>query len=94
VSDTDLAPVAGRATGYTLRGNGPRAVTHREMITAGAASVFSTPRDMARYLAPLLGGGANEFGAVLESGTLATMFAAQYQPDPRIHGMGLPFSAA
>jgi CubicO group peptidase (beta-lactamase class C family) len=91
MTDTDLAPVAQLATGYTLRGNGPRAVTHRAMVTAGAASVYSTPRDMARYLAALLGGGANEFGAVLESDTLATMFGAQYQPDPRIPGMGLAF---
>ncbi|MEV2226095.1 serine hydrolase domain-containing protein [Nocardia vinacea] len=93
MTDTDLAPVVRRATGYTLRGSGPRAVADREMVTAGAASVYSTPRDMARYLAALLGG-ANEFGVVLESDTLATMFEAQYQPDPRIPGMGLAFFVA
>ena len=66
---------------------GPRARDgHR-----GAASIYSTPRDMARYVAALLGGGANEHGSVLESATLATMFEPHYQPDPRIPGMGLAF---
>jgi hypothetical protein len=46
---------------------------------------------MSRYLAALLGGGANEHGAVLEPETLAAMFAPQYQPDPRIPGLGLAF---
>ncbi|WP_245673056.1 serine hydrolase domain-containing protein [Nocardia lijiangensis] len=80
-----------RATGYTLRAHGPEAVTHREMITVGAASIYSTPRDMGRYLTALLDGGRNEFGMVLEPDTLAAMFAPQYQPDPRIPGMGLGF---
>jgi hypothetical protein len=47
---------------------------------------------MARYLAALLGGGANEHGSVLEPATLATVFEPHYQPDPRIPGMGLAFS--
>jgi hypothetical protein len=46
---------------------------------------------MARYVAALLGGGANQHGAVLNPGTLATMFQPHYQPDPRIPGMGLAF---
>ena len=37
---------------------------------------------MARYLAALLGGGANEHGPVLRPATLATMFEPHYQPDP------------
>ena len=41
------------------------------MVTAGAASIYSTPRDMARYVAALLGGGANEHGSVLKPATLA-----------------------
>ena len=60
-------------------------------MTAGAGGIYSTPKDMARYLAALLGGGANEHGTVLEPATLASMFAAQYQPNPRIPGMGLGF---
>lgn len=79
------------ATGYTLRSRGAIAVTHREMVTAGAASAYSTPADMARYAAALLGGGGNEHGSVLKPATLATMFEPQYQPDPRIPGMGLAF---
>jgi hypothetical protein len=46
---------------------------------------------MARYLAAILGGGTNDRGSVLEPATLATMFDAQYQPDPRIPGIGLAF---
>ncbi len=80
-----------RATGYTLRAHGPEAVTHREMITAGAASIYSTPRDMGRYLSALLDGGRNEYGAVLHPDTLTLMFAPQYQPDPRVPGMGFGF---
>ncbi|WP_040700645.1 serine hydrolase domain-containing protein [Nocardia vinacea] len=92
-TDLELTPSmrARLATGYRLRGNGPRAIALREMVTAGAASAYSTPRDMARYLAALSGGGANEFGAIVESSTLATMFEPQYQPDRRIPGMGLAF---
>jgi hypothetical protein len=61
------------------------------MVTAGAASVFSTPADMGRYLSALLGGGANAHGSILRSDTLTTMFEPQYRPDPRIPGMGLGF---
>ncbi|MEU1999401.1 serine hydrolase domain-containing protein [Nocardia gamkensis] len=91
--DTSVAPPAPtrRAVGYTLRARGPEAVTHREMITASAASAYSTPRDMSRYLTALLGGGGNDCGSVLEASTLAMMFAPQYQPDPRVPGMGLGF---
>jgi CubicO group peptidase (beta-lactamase class C family) len=95
MADTDLVRT-GRvrsrlATGYALRADGPRPVTDREMITTGASSAYSTPRDMSRYLAALLGGGANEHGTVLKPDTLAAMFDPQYRPDPRIPGMGLAF---
>jgi len=79
------------ATGYTLRAGGARPAADRESITAGAASAYSTPRDIGRYLAALLGGGANEHGSVLKPATLATMFAAHHRPDPRLPGMGLAF---
>ena len=49
---------------------------------------------MARFVAALLGGGANEHGRVLEPATLATMFEPQYQPDTRLPGMGLGFFRA
>jgi CubicO group peptidase (beta-lactamase class C family) len=79
------------ATGYYLRSDGPQAVIDRDWVTAGAANIYSTPRDMARYLAALLGGGANDNGRILEPATMATMFEPQYQTDPRVPGMGLAF---
>jgi CubicO group peptidase (beta-lactamase class C family) len=95
MADTELgrsARLASRlATGYEFGSGGPKAVTVREMVTAGAASIYSSPRDMARYVAALLGGGANEHGSVLKPATAATMFEPQYQPDPRIPGIGLAF---
>jgi CubicO group peptidase (beta-lactamase class C family) len=95
LADTDLLRserVRSRlATGYEMGHTGPKAVAVREFVTAGAASIYSTPRDMARYVAALLRGGANEHGSVLEPATLATMFEPHYQPDPRIPGLGLTF---
>jgi CubicO group peptidase (beta-lactamase class C family) len=95
MADTDLVRSPGLAarlaTGYEIGPAGPKEVVPREMITAGAASVYSTPRDMARYVVALLGAGANEHGSVLASETVAMMFAPQYTPDPRIPGMGLAF---
>lgn len=79
------------ATGYEIRSGRVGMIEERDMVTAGAASIFSTPRDMARYLAALLGGDAFEGSAVLKPETLAEMFGPQYQPDPRIPGMGLGF---
>lgn len=79
------------ATGYDLRRSGPAPVTDRRWLTAAASMVYSSPRDMARYLAALMGGGANEHGAVLRPETLAAMFEPQYRPDPRIPGIGLAF---
>ena len=60
----------------------------------GAGAAYSTPSDMARYLAALMCRGANEYGSVLKPATLASMFAPQYQPHPRIPGMGLAFGGA
>jgi CubicO group peptidase (beta-lactamase class C family) len=98
MTDTDVVRServrARLATGYRLTGAGPRPVTHREAITTGASSGYSTPRDMARYLAALLGGGANEHGRVLAPDTLATMFDAHYRNDPRLPGIGLAFFRA
>jgi len=77
--------------GYALSPKGLKAVTGREIATAGASGIYSTIRDMSRYVAALLGGGANEHGSVLRPETLARMFEPHYQPDPRIPGMGLGF---
>lgn len=82
------------ATGYKLSSTGPKPVTDREVVTAGAGGIYSSPKDMARYLAALLGGGANEHGSVLKPATLASMFAAQYQPIPGYRAWDWRFGAA
>jgi len=79
------------ATGYAMRANGPRPVRDCDVVTVGGGCIYSTTRDMARFVAALLGGGANEHGSVLAAETLADMFAPQYQPDPRLPGVGLAF---
>nr|WP_264372226.1 serine hydrolase domain-containing protein [Georgenia thermotolerans] len=89
---TGLArPASGRATGYRLRAHGPAAVRDLEVVTAAGGGAWSTARDLARFAEALLGGGTNEHGSVLRPATLATMFAPQYQPDPRVPGIGLAF---
>jgi CubicO group peptidase (beta-lactamase class C family) len=79
------------ATGYALGRRGLAAVADREIVTAGASAAYSTMRDMARYVAALLGGGANAHGSVLRPETVARMFAPHHQPDPRLGGLGLAF---
>lgn len=79
------------ATGYDLGPSGAQAVPDREWVTRGASGISSTARDMARFIAALLGGGANEHGSVLRTATLSTMFAPHHQPDPRLPGIGLGF---
>jgi CubicO group peptidase (beta-lactamase class C family) len=84
--------VRGRlATEYALRSHGPRPIRDCDLITAGSGGIYSTTRDMARYVAALLDGGANDSGSVLKPDTLAAMFAPQYQADPRLPGVGLAF---
>jgi CubicO group peptidase (beta-lactamase class C family) len=92
--DTDLGMTPNMATGYELRARGAVPVADYSVVPVGAGGAVSTPRDMARYLAALLGGGANEHGRVLKPETLATMYAPNYQPDPRVPGMGLAFFRA
>jgi CubicO group peptidase (beta-lactamase class C family) len=84
-------PDDGVATGYALDRTGARPVPAHHQVTAAAGAAVSTPRDMARYLTALLGGGANEHGSVLAPASMAGMFAPHYRPDPRIPGMGLAF---
>jgi len=95
MADSHLPPTgrprAHPATGYRLRSRGARPVSDRRWVTAAASSVCSTPRDMARYVAALVGDGTGEHGAVLAPETLALMFRAHYRPDPRVPGLGLGF---
>ena len=92
MADSDLVRsdrVASRlATGYVLGRRGAKAVPDRDWIGAGAGGIYSTSRDLARFVAALLGGGANEHGRVLEPATLATMFEPHYQPDAAAAGHG------
>ena len=60
-------------------------------MPAGAAGVYTTTRDVARYVAALLGGGANAHGSVLGPATLAGMFEPHHQLDPRLPSIGLAF---
>jgi CubicO group peptidase (beta-lactamase class C family) len=95
MTDTDLARsdrVKTRlASGYALRAGGPRPVRDYDLVTVGAGAIYSTIRDMARYVAALLDGGSGEHGQILKPESLAVMFAAHYQPDPRLPGVGLAF---
>jgi CubicO group peptidase (beta-lactamase class C family) len=79
------------ATGYRLRSGGADPAVDSDLVTPGAGGIYSTTRDIARYVAALLGGGANERCSVLKPETLASMYAPQYQPDPRLPGIGLAF---
>ena len=95
MTDTDLLRsqrLSSRlATGYGLRSGGAIAVTDRQGVTAAAGSIYSTPRDMARYVAALLGRGSGEHGSILKPETVSLMFEPHYQPDPRLPGIGLAF---
>ena len=79
------------AAGYVIGRHGAKPVPDREWTCAGSGGIYSTPRDIARFAAALLAGGANEHGGVLKAATLVRMFEPHYQPDPRIPGMGLGF---
>jgi CubicO group peptidase (beta-lactamase class C family) len=79
------------ATGYALRSRGARSVDDHDLITVASGGIYSTTRDVARYVAALLGGGTSEHGSVLKPETVTAMFGPQYQPDPRMPGVGLAF---
>lgn len=80
------------AAGHELHSRGVVRTRELDWVTVGAAAAWSTPRDMARYLAALLAGGRAADGArILREETVTAMVAPQYTPDPRIPGMGLSF---
>lgn len=91
-SSSRVAP--GLATAYELRSGGPQAVSDYEVVTSGGGGVCASPRDMARYLAALLGGGGVAGASILAPASVAALFAPQYRPDPRIPGLGLAFFRA
>ena len=96
MSDSGLArsprTAARRASGYAVGRHGVEAVPDRDWLGAGSGGVWSTPRDLARFAAAVLGGGANEHDGVLAPGTLATMLEPHHRPDPRLPGWGLGFA--
>jgi CubicO group peptidase (beta-lactamase class C family) len=79
------------ATGYVLRSRGLRAVADREVPSPGGGGMYSTPADLARYIASLQQMYAGHQGLVLKPETLASMFQPHFQLDPRLPGMGLAF---
>ena len=96
MADTDLVRseriASHLATGYALGRRGAEPVPDRDWIGAGAGGIYSTTRDIARFAAAIMGGGANTHGSVLESATLEMMFEPQFRPDPRVPGWGLGFA--
>lgn len=79
------------AIGYEPGRRGLTRVADLEVVALGAGSVYSSTRDMVRYVTALLSGGAGEHGTVLEPETLAMMFQPHFQPDERLPGIGLAF---
>lgn len=79
------------ATGYVLRRHGLAQVPFRDVPTPGGGGLYATAADLARYLGGLLDRGAGVHGRVLQSSSVAQLFAPHYQPDPRLPGMGLAF---
>jgi len=66
------------ATGYVLRSRGLKPVAHREVPSPGGGAMYSSTRDIARYIAALLG--AKDGGSVLTPESVATMFSPHFQP--------------
>lgn len=84
--------VRGRlATGYQPGRRGLSRVGDLENVALGAGNVYSSTRDMVRYVTTLLAGGSGEFGAVLTPASVAVMMQPHYQPDARLPGFGLAF---
>jgi CubicO group peptidase (beta-lactamase class C family) len=79
------------ATGYVVRHGRLTAVRFREVATPGSGGVYSTARDMARFVAAMLRGGVAEHGRVLAAESVASMFRPHFRPDPHLAGMGLGF---
>ena len=45
--------------------HGARRISDQDLITFAGGGIYSTTRDMARYVAALLDGGTNELGSIL-----------------------------
>jgi CubicO group peptidase (beta-lactamase class C family) len=82
----------GLATGYVVRSRGLVPVADREVPTPGGGGLYSTSADLARYVGCLLHEGEGPCGRILQAQTVAQLFSPQFQPDPRLPGMGLGFN--
>lgn len=73
------------ATGYKLAPRKPATpVDYHDIVIPGAGSVFSSVREMGRYVAAILGGGANGHGRVLKEDSFAELFEPQWTLDERL----------
>lgn len=73
------------ATGYELKPKKPPApVDYHDIVIPGAGSVFSSVREMAQYVAAILGGGANGNGRVLKESSFVELFEPQWTLDERM----------
>jgi CubicO group peptidase (beta-lactamase class C family) len=79
------------ATGYVLRSRGLKPAADRDVPTPGGGGMYSAAEDVALYLAALQQMYAGRQDLVLKPETLAFMFQAHFQLDPRLPGMGLGF---
>lgn len=79
------------AQGYRMKRNGLQPIPYRDIVPGAAGSIFSSIEEMGKYVAALLGGGANSRGRIIKAETLAAMLSPQYQLDARMPQMGLAF---
>jgi CubicO group peptidase (beta-lactamase class C family) len=73
------------ATGYKLpKRRAASPVDYHEIVIPGAGSVFSSVREMGRYVAAILGGGANGHGRALKETSFAELLRPQWTLDERL----------
>ncbi len=79
------------AVGYLLKNGMVEPVDYLEMVIKPGGAVLSSVNEMAKYVAALMNGGRNEYGAILQPETLRMMMDPHYQQDKRLPAMGLGF---
>jgi CubicO group peptidase (beta-lactamase class C family) len=79
------------AAGHRRRSAGLQRVKDYELTLLGPSSVVSNAVDMAAFIDALLQCCAGTDTPIVVSATLTEMLRSQYQPDPRLDGMGLAF---
>lgn len=62
----------------------PEPVDYHEIVIPGAGSIFSSVRDMGRYVAAITGGGANDHGRVLKEDSFAELLRPHWRLDGRL----------